>query len=379
MANLKNKILNALKLGKGTEDVLSDLSFYQTNLLKNHSNPVVCSKDKNTILKRYTDLQNIGKSLQRYGKLKENNYLDDAQEEKEDIENVILKGGISYCKYVWHSENGENTCDKCKELDGKERDYYDEIPERPHPNCRCKVEVVEVEDDNSKQQNPSDNEEPCDAINEIEIMIKKIEENTKETETLLSEVETYVQDLENDVSRVQNLIQEADSTLEILSQEYGKHLPECENNVDNDYAYMYAKKVKWQTLLHDVQGLLNPIGAFLNTLRIFVSNYFELLYHAYHLKEFEMDKYYHSKANCEATQEMGILGENFAKILSDQKENFDQWNNVYAKSHKVTIEEAIADSERDQVANRLGRERGRKYPYCDCSILMHDLLPDYKK
>lgn len=49
------------------------------------------------------------------------------------------------------------------------------------------------------------------------------------------------------------------------------------------------------------------------------------------------------------------------------------------KSHKVTIEEAIADSERDQAANRLGRERGRKYPYCDCSILMHDLLPDYKK
>lgn len=39
----------------------------------------------------------------------------------------------------------------------------------------------------------------------------------------------------------------------------------------------------------------------------------------------------------------------------------------------------IADSERDQVANRLGRERGRKYPYCDCSILMYDLLPDYKK
>ena len=43
------------------------------------------------------------------------------------------------------------------------------------------------------------------------------------------------------------------------------------------------------------------------------------------------------------------------------------------------IEEAIADSQRDQAANRLGRERRRKYPYCDCSILMHDLLPDYKK
>ena len=36
-----------------------------------------------------------------------------------------------------------------------------------------------------------------------------------------------------------------------------------------------------------------------------------------------------------------------AKELSDFKENFDQWNNIYAKSHKVSIEEAIADSERD--------------------------------
>ena len=72
-------------------------------------------------------------------------------------------------------------------------------------------------------------------------------------------------------------------------------------------------------------------------------------------------------------------GEKSAIFLSDQKEKFDQWHNMYARSHKVTVEEAIADSERDQVANRLGRERGRKYPYCDCSILMNDLLPDYKK
>lgn len=51
----------------------------------------------------------------------------------------------------------------------------------------------------------------------------------------------------------------------------------------------------------------------------------------------------------------------------------------YAKSHKVTIEEAIADSERDQVANRLGRERGRKYPNCKCDELMSDLKPKHRK
>ena len=36
-----------------------------------------------------------------------------------------------------------NTCDVCKSLDGKEFDFYDEVPERPHPNCRCTVEIVE--------------------------------------------------------------------------------------------------------------------------------------------------------------------------------------------------------------------------------------------
>ena len=43
----------------------------------------------------------------------------------------------SIISYVWHSENSENTCDVCTELDGQEFDFYDEVPERPHPNCKC--------------------------------------------------------------------------------------------------------------------------------------------------------------------------------------------------------------------------------------------------
>lgn len=378
MANLKEKILQSLKNSKELEPTLNTLSKSQENLLKNYSNPVINNKDKGKLLKSYTDLQDIGKSVYRYNTLQEHNYSKDAQDEKENIETKVLKGGVSYNKYIWHSENGEHTCDVCADLDGQEFDYYDEVPERPHPNCKCYVEIVEYDDENSIPET-NENEELCDTIDEIEALISDIEGGIQESESLVDEVETEVQDLEKDVLGVQNLIQDADTTLEILSEEYEKHLPECENNVDADYAYMYAKKAEWQTLLHDVLGILNPIGAFLNTLRIFISNYVELLYHAYHLKEFEVDKYYHSKANCEATQEMEILAEKYAEFLSNQKENFDQWHNMYARSHKVTIEEAIADSERDQVANRLGRERGRKYPYCDCSILMHDLLPDYKK
>lgn len=75
--------------------------------------------------------------------MNENNYVQDAQEEKDNIETTVLKGGISYNKYIWHSENSENTCDLCKSLDGKEFDFYNEVPERPHSKCKCTVEIVE--------------------------------------------------------------------------------------------------------------------------------------------------------------------------------------------------------------------------------------------
>lgn len=139
MANLKEKILQALKNSSKLELTLDDVSKSKENLLKNHSNPVFNQKDKNKILKKFTDLQEVEKSLQRYNKLNENDYLEDAREEKENVETVLLKGGISYNRYVWHSENSENTCDVCKSLDGKEFDFYDEVPERPHPNLNVQL------------------------------------------------------------------------------------------------------------------------------------------------------------------------------------------------------------------------------------------------
>lgn len=108
---------------KNIEDTFYNLSRYQENLLKNHSNPVFSNEDKNKILKQFTNLQNIKKSLYRYNTLSENDYQKDAEAEKSNIENTVLKGGISYNKYVWHSENGEQTCDVCKSLDGRVFDF----------------------------------------------------------------------------------------------------------------------------------------------------------------------------------------------------------------------------------------------------------------
>ena len=374
MANLKNRILGVLKNSENIEEVLNDLIKYQDILLKNNSKSVFKDEDKSKILDEYNSLKILGKSLYRYNMLNENNFSDEAEKEKENIENIILRGGISYNRYIWHSENGEHTCDECSSLDGQIFDSIDEIPEKPHPNCKCMVEILDDNSDFSKNKN---NAQHCDVIYEIGSLISDIEDEVQKNKNFLNGIEKDIQDVENDISLVQNLIQDTDFRLNLLIENYGKHLPDCENNVDIDYEYTYAKKLELQILLKDVYGLLNPVNAFFNTVKIFVSNYIELLQHAYILKEKEMDKYYHSKANCEAVQEFGIIGQEFAKSLSDSKEKYDQY--TYIHTHKVTLEEAIADSERDQVANKLGRERGRKYPNCDCATLMHDLLPDYKK
>lgn len=377
MQNIKQKVLGLLQNEQNAEPVLNDLSNCQDNLLKNFLKSVFNKEDKNEILKQYNNLNSLGKNLYRYNNAKENNNNVAAEKNKQNAENILLKGGISYNRYIWHSENGEHTCDECKALDGKIFDFYEEVPDPPHPNCKCWVEIIE-----NKKEKPVDNqeknEEPCDALKQIEDLISGMEDTIEETNSFSDNIQSDIEDIEKDITKIQNLISENDLILENLEEEYGKHFPNCENNIDKEYIYLNAKINDLQVLLNKTIDLLNNIFTFLNTIRIFASNYLVLLYKVYILKEKEIDKYYHSKANCEATQELGVLGEEAAQKLSDLKEKFDQY--TYVHTHKVTIEEAIADSERDQIANRLGRERGRKYPDCKCSELMQDLLPQkYKK
>ncbi len=52
--------------------------------------------------------------------------------------------------WVWHSENDEYICDDCASHNGKIFENKNDIPEIPvHPNCRCWVEEVKL-DDNGK-------------------------------------------------------------------------------------------------------------------------------------------------------------------------------------------------------------------------------------
>ena len=105
-----------------------------------------------------------------------------------------------------------------------------------------------------------------------------MENTVEETNSLSDNVQSDIEELEKDIAHVQNLIQQADLTLKILEPEYGKHFLYCENNIDNEYIYLNAKINDWQVLLNKIINILNNSVTFLNTIRIFASNYLELLY-----------------------------------------------------------------------------------------------------
>ena len=84
----------------------------------------------------------------------------------------------SHNKYIWHSKNSENTCDVCKSLDGKEFDFYEEVPECPHPNCRCTVEIVE---DTSSNDVPETMTEDNDDTSRISSENQNLQISTPQT------------------------------------------------------------------------------------------------------------------------------------------------------------------------------------------------------
>ncbi|MDR1327297.1 MAG: hypothetical protein LBJ74_02690 [Heliobacteriaceae bacterium] len=271
---------------------------------------------------------------------------------------MVLKGGISTVRYIWNSNGG--ACDECQALDGQEFDFPEDIPDHPHPNCQCYIEMI-------VDEQGDDDDEPCDCWDKMDELFNELGEIISNFENLASEIETEIEDTESITSEAENAVAKMDETLSELEPEVGQHLPDCEFNIDEYYAEMYAQRDELVMLIRDIISKIYPLQTLLATIYNLVSNYIELLG-----TRGDMDKYYHSVANCQNAQ-LGILGEQISEAACNLKEGYDSY--TYVHTHKVSVEEALRDSIADQEANRLGRERGRQNPTCDCRILMQDLKP----
>lgn len=255
--DLKEKIKKTVSENKSDKNLLNLISGLKSKTLENDG--------------LYNNLSDIEHSLYRYNTLTDSRLFDAAKEEGSrllsltknlDTETKVLKGSVSNTKYIWKTE--PDACEKCQSKDGKEFTNKDDIPEKPHPNCKCKIEEV-----------PEDYEE-CDCG-----------EFFKELDNLSENIDSAKQDADVIEKFVKNAIT-------VYS-----------NSITANIAY----------------SLMDELQTAMNAYHDFQKNKAEMI------KFRENDKYHHAKANCEAVKR-GLTGEIMAYILSYGKEVYDIFKKV---------------------------------------------------
>lgn len=291
--NIKHEIEKCVKNKKTNSYLLNVAADEKAKALKNNS------------LNSYYEWRSIEHSLYRYNSLMNSKIFDAAEKEgkhllnltknlNSDGEGVVLKGGITNTRYIWKSE--PNACEECQELDGKEYEFEGDIPEKPHPNCKCSVIEVPVDD------------EECDCIeffNELEHTAENIEAAKKD----MDYIGTYIQDA---LSLYSNVM-----------------------------------------LINLGYSIVSEIDIAMNAYHDFQKNKAEMIaYKGY-------DKYHHAKANCEATKR-GLTGEAMAYTLSYGKEVYDIIKKVIVDGMKFekAWNDSMEDLQADMYGINAGHQDG---------------------
>ena len=138
-SNYKETVLKQLNTDN-TEEVLKNLKEIQNKILKNLE--LQENKDVyNLLISEYTKIQKAGELIYTYKKLKANGNINDAEMTLKQAKKEIMQINT----YILKWETEPNACKKCQALDGNEYHIYDDIPPKPHPNCKCKIKIVKNE------------------------------------------------------------------------------------------------------------------------------------------------------------------------------------------------------------------------------------------
>ena len=159
---------------------------------------------------------------------------------------TVLKGRISYTEgeieYIWHTEDG--ACEKCQELNGLTFKNIDEIPDKPHPNCRCWVEVVDENNSDGEgnasypdSNKPPEDDELCDCNEQyLDSLIFKLEEGKGDAQSLADDYKELESRLTDSQKHFEEIIQSYKNMLQEVENEIKKHAVFCQNS----YHYFYV-------------------------------------------------------------------------------------------------------------------------------------------
>lgn len=234
---------------------------------------------------------------------------------------IVLKGGISNIKYIWHN-NGDKPCELCDELDGTEYYLAEDIPDKPHPNCNCYIQEIFDED----------NEDVCEDSIAIEEMIEEAEESSGEIESMKEDTDTNSDEINSLLDEIQSfseMVEEARAEL-IEMIESAEDLAE---EIKAYFADLYSPR-DIAIIIDSGQEFLYMITEFEASYDIF-NDYKEQLQVLKDEGKCEecTDKFYHANANYDCTQR-GFFGEVSAMICSILKEIRDLLVKVFGEKQK---------------------------------------------
>ena len=129
------------EINEFNHDTLEQLSRLKVKYMKNNT--------------AYTEIENFQKMLYRYTMFIKEGMLEDAKKEIDKISGYFAEGvdpAVKFTKkaepnlykFVWQTEDG--ACKACAALNGTEYEYEAEVPQKPHPNCKCHVKKIELEE-----------------------------------------------------------------------------------------------------------------------------------------------------------------------------------------------------------------------------------------
>lgn len=147
-------------------------------------------------------------------------------------------------EYEWKSEPG--ACELCQKMNGTIYDSANDIPDRPHPNCKCHIEILEKN---------------TDTTDPIEIHREKIKDkrrNELEIAKMLGDVKSLEQEIEEYIKRLDEQdreVEKFESTIDTskLEQKSKQIILDAKEKID--YAKYKGDKAK-----KDISILKNKIA-----------------------------------------------------------------------------------------------------------------------
>lgn len=261
-----------------------------------------------------------------------------------------LKGKISYNKYIWVTSEG--ACEKCQTLDGEKFTSIDDIPDIPHPNCKCYIDIIDENDEKDEDDN-----EPCDCWEKTEKLLDNTEEAFGEATTLIEECQEYINDINVIIEEIQNKILE--------NIKIAEKIKNIKNKIANKYTFDITNDKQLQAIASEIFKHFESAN---NAYKIFEEN--KTLMEE---KKGHIDKYYHAKANCESA-ELGVMEAIWAVIFSVSKEIKDYYVKVFIL-HKDAVEiykDCLSDLEADRQGLIKAYEEG------ECSKKVEDVENYFK-